>query len=173
MKLQKYTSTQTILVLIVASISLFIGCQTNTTSNKTKVSSDADAERLTNAKLVIYKSDTTEFDLQKAEDLLKAIPKNSTPYNEAQSLLKFLEQKKNGESKAQSNNTPIPGSNRPTRTNPTNDPCFRACGARMSADPDKMAPQCSHVSPASAYKRCIDGAVDSVVDLCLKECRFK
>lgn len=172
--------TKKMKILLTLLLLFFVGCQSITTTNKTVVSSATDVENLTNAKLIIYNSNATQPDLQKAEGLLKAIPMNSTEYKEAQSLLISLERKKNGDSAFESttksnapNNTPVPESNRPAGTDLRNNPCYRACGARMSADPDNMAPQCSHVTPASAYKRCIDGAVESVADLCLKECGFK
>jgi hypothetical protein len=165
-------------ILLTLLLLFFVGCQSITTTNKPVVSSDTDVENLTNAKLIIYNSNATQPDLQKAEGLLKAIPTNSSEYKEAQSLLTSLERKKNGDSAFESttksnapNNTPVPESNRPAGTDPQNSPCYRACGARFSAD--QLAPQCSHVTPASAYRRCIDRAVDSVVDLCLKECGFK
>jgi hypothetical protein len=166
-------------ILLTFLLLFFLGCQSITTTNK-MVSSATDVENLTNAKLIIYNSNATQPDLQKAEELLKAIPTNSTEYKEAQSLLISLERKKSGDSDFESttksnapNNTPVSESDRPAGTDVRNSPCFRACGTRMSADPDKLAPQCSNVTPASAYKRCIDGAVESVVDLCLKECKFK
>ncbi len=54
-----------------------------------------------------------------------------------------------------------------------NNPCYRACATRMSAHPDEIAPQCRHVTPASEYEKCIQGAAQSIADRCLKECGLK
>ena len=163
-------------ILLTLLLLFFVSCQSSTT-NETVVSSATYVENITNAKLIIYNSNANQPDLQKAEELLKAIPTNSAEYKEAQSLLTSLERKKNGdsafESTTKSNAPPNSESIRSAGTDIRNNPCFRACGSRMSADPDHLAPQCRHVSPASAYKRCIDGAVESVVDLCMKECGLK
>lgn len=77
---------------------LFAGCQTTTNTNKPANFSATDIESVVNARLVLYKSDATESDFQKAEESLKAIPNSSTEYSEAQSLLKSFERKKKGES---------------------------------------------------------------------------
>jgi hypothetical protein len=60
-----------------------------------------------------------------------------------------------------------------TATDVRNNPCYRACATRMSAHPDEIAPQCRNVTPASEYKKCIQGAAASIGDLCLKECGLK
>ena len=52
-------------------------------------------------------------------------------------------------------------------------PCYRACAVRLTRHPDEIAPQCTSISPVSAYEKCVQGAAESIGDLCLKECGLK
>ena len=65
------------------------------------------------------------------------------------------------------------GSGNSTTTDVSNNPCYRSCATRMSANPDALAPQCRDVTPMSEYQKCIRGAAASISALCLRECGLK
>jgi hypothetical protein len=65
------------------------------------------------------------------------------------------------------------GSRSSTPEDVRNNPCYVSCATRMSRHPDEIAPQCRNVTPASEYKKCVQGAAASIGELCLKECGLK